>query len=560
MARETFLARVAIACVCAPLLALNTDPLTAAAWFAGALLSEVWTWAACRPVARGESLSRRGRLNYLASTVGASALWCVMAVLYWTTGQSSLRLVALTVLVGVLVHAQCFCFRSPPALIVLAAPAAILWIILPIGFAGLSGIPLLTVAVSLILLLVYVGASALSNMRTAEALEAAEREAVSANRAKSAFLAMMSHELRTPMNGVLGMARALQMTRLDAQQAGYVETIIRSGDGLIEVLNDVLDISKIEAGRLDLEVRPFDLVDAGRRVTELWSEAAAGKGLVLAYEPHPELPSWAMGDETRIRQVLLNLVSNALKFTEAGEVRLLMAPAPASDGDGGVEIIVADTGIGMTPEQQAGLFQPFVQAEASTARRFGGTGLGLAICRHLCELMGGSISVASSPGKGSAFRVWLPLPAAQPPAPAEAPAAPVGLSGLRILVAEDNPINQAVARAILEAAGAQLEMANDGAEALERLRTGDYDLVLMDVHMPVMDGIEALGRIRAGLAGRAGIPVVALTADAIHGEEKRLKSLGFDALQEKPIQPAALFAAILDAVAEKPPPDRQAAA
>jgi CheY-like chemotaxis protein len=217
-----------------------------------------------------------------------------------------------------------------------------------------------------------------------------------------------------------------------------------------------------------------------------------------------------------------------------------------------VEIGVVDTGIGMTPEQVGALFRPFVQAEASTARKFGGTGLGLAICRELATRMGGEIGVHSEPGGGSVFRVWLPLPAAEPAGAAQA--APVPLPPLRVLVADDNPINLAVARAVLEAAGAAIDTAGNGAEALERLRVEAFDLVLLDVHMPLMDGVEAVGRIRDGQAGRADVPVIALTADAMAGEEARLKSLGFDALQHKPVQPGALIAAIAEVLDKRPAP------
>jgi CheY-like chemotaxis protein len=297
---------------------------------------------------------------------------------------------------------------------------------------------------------------------------------------------------------------------------------------------------------MDLDVASFVLRAVADQTVELWAEAASAKRLRLVAETDPDLPPYVLGDETRVRQIVMNLVSNALKFTESGQVRLKLAAAPGADGDGGVEIRVIDTGVGMTPEQVARLFRPYAQADAGTARRYGGTGLGLAICRKLAGMMGGEISVESEPGAGSSFRVWLPLP------PAEAPEAELAealaLPPLRILVADDNPINQTVARAVLEAAGVSVETAADGAQALEQLRVGGFDLVLMDVNMPTMDGIEAVGRIRDGQAGRADVPVIALTADAMPGEETRLRGLGFDGLQHKPVQPAALITAIAAAL------------
>jgi signal transduction histidine kinase/CheY-like chemotaxis protein len=548
-ARDTLRARLAIACGVVVLTLAVIGPAVAAAWGTAFGLAELANRLALRPLATGAPLSRRRRAAYLTGMAFNGLTWSSAAAIYWLTGETPFRLTAMAILAGQLVHAQSFAFRSPAALAVLALPPAALWLILPVALGGYRGLELVVLFMSLAMLLAYVAASARANLRTAAALAQAEREAVAANDAKSAFLAVMSHELRTPLNGVLGMARALQRTSLDTRQQGYVETILRSGGGLLTILNDVLDISKIEAGRMDLEVAAFDLRDLVEQTVELWTESAAAKRLTLACDVEPGLPTAVLGDETRVRQIVMNLVSNALKFTESGSVRLAARAAPGADGDGGVELSVADTGIGMSPSQIAGLFRPYTQAEASTARRYGGTGLGLAICRKLAHMMGGEISVESAPGQGSTFRVWLPLPPAEPAEPAAADGTePAHLPSLRILVADDNPINQAVARAVLEAAGAAIDTAGDGAEALERLRAGGFDLVLMDVNMPRMDGIEALGRIREGQAGRADIPVIALTADALEGEETRLKALGFDGLQHKPVQPAALIGAIVGAL------------
>jgi CheY-like chemotaxis protein len=349
------------------------------------------------------------------------------------------------------------------------------------------------------------------------------------------------------MNGVLGMAHALQQSDLSRRQAEQVAMLVKSGDGLMAILNDILDLSKIEAGRLDLETDAVDLRDLVRLVCGLWSEAAAAKGLDLIIEIDPDLPHAVAVDPTRLRQILQNLLSNALKFTEAGRIQVSVAKRPSARSDRvGVEITVADTGLGISPDQQARLFQPFVQAEASTARRFGGAGLGLAICRRLVDLMGGEITLESTPGRGSIFRVRLDLALAESPPEAGPEAAPLSapLAGLRLLVAEDNVVNQAVARAILEALGARIEIAGDGALALQALAAAPYDLVLMDIHMPVMDGVATLAAIRAGPS--AQVPVVALTADAMSGQDQRLLDLGFDAVQPKPIQPAALVQAILN--------------
>jgi signal transduction histidine kinase/CheY-like chemotaxis protein len=381
--------------------------------------------------------------------------------------------------------------------------------------------------------------------RTAELREQTEL-ALAASRAKSAFLAMMSHELRTPMNGVLGMAKALKMTALSPEQDRQLDMIVRSGDSLMTILNDILDISKIEAGKLDLEVITFDLIELGQSAHDLWADAATTKGVQLIYDVDPATPRWVRGDSTRVRQIVLNLISNALKFTQAGEVRLAIAPVAE-----GVQISVRDTGVGISPAQQAKLFQSFSQADVSTARRFGGTGLGLSICKQLAELMGGGIRCESAEGQGSTFIVVLALPETEAPrvstnddttADGEAGAAP--LAGVNLLVVDDNPINLAVAGAILGAFGATITTAADGMEGLQRLTQADFDVVLMDLQMPRMNGAEALARIRGGAAGRPDIPVIALTAGVMAGETARLLDLGFDDVQPKPINPRELVISI----------------
>jgi two-component system, sensor histidine kinase len=411
--RHMFYVRLVIGIGTALLTAYVYDPVVGAAWLAGFLGVETFTRLITGPVVRGVALRRRRRAAYVVGMFASSLLWSSLAVIYWVDGQEPFRLAAMAVLAGIMVHAQGFSFRSPVALAAMGSPPATLWFLLPAAFGGYSGPPLFALTIGLLLLLVYVAASARANMRTANALAEAERTAVAANDAKSAFLAMMSHELRTPLNGVLGMARALQRTDLDNRQQGYVETILRSGDGLMAILNDVLDISKIEAGRMDLDVAPFDLRALGEQTVELWAEGAAAKSLTLTCKAEPDVPEMVLGDETRVRQILMNLASNALKFTEKGAVTIHLRAAPAADGDGGVEIVVADTGIGMNAEQVSALFRPYMQAEGGV-KKYGGTGLGLAICRKLASMMGGDISVMSDPGQGSAFRVWLPLPASEP--------------------------------------------------------------------------------------------------------------------------------------------------
>lgn len=520
------------------LLLIGFGPPAACAWIIVNIALEALLVFARARYAR---LGRRPPLaERLAPILAFSAVWSTMGAICLFHGSLAMQVAGLVVLLGLLVASLKYAALSWAGFVFLApAPFAAL-IAAPFVLTGFHGWELALVLIALLGLGIILINVARTIRRNAMALEAARAEALDASRAKSAFLAMMSHELRTPMNGVLGMAHALAATKLTPQQGGYLDMIVQSGDGLMAVLNDILDLSKIEAGKLELETVSFDIDKLGRQIFLMWSETARLKDLELVLEIDPATPTWLAGDPVRVRQILLNLISNALKFTEQGAVNVRISPLAPH----GVEILVTDTGIGMRQDQQAKLFQAFAQAEVSTTRRFGGTGLGLSICRQLAEMMGGDISVSSEPGSGSTFRVTLPLPTGQAPAEAETQNEIVSLEGRQILVVDDNKVNQAVAKAILEAAGAVVTLAGDGVEGLDKLRAGDFGVVLMDVHMPRMDGIEALGRIRAGEAGRVDIPVIALTADAMSGEGERLVGLGFDEAHPKPIQPAELLYAV----------------
>ncbi len=474
----------------------------------------------------------------LGPAAAFSTSWSVMASLSWIHGPPGMKFAALVTLFGLLIEGLKYAALSRPMLFSMAPPAFI-----GLAVAGLSAHDLkpgefLVVGVTLVGLFTFL-LEAVRLLRTnAEALERAQTEALEASRAKSAFVAMMSHELRTPMNGVLGLAHALNETRLDATQADYVGMIVQSGDGLMAILNDILDLSKVEAGKLELEAAPFDIRQLAEQARLVWSHTAQLKGLGLTLTVDPAIPDWLCGDPLRVRQILLNLVSNALKFTSHGEVRILIAATPD-----GVSLSVSDTGPGLTDEQRLRLFQPFSQGDRSTARRFGGTGLGLSITRHLAQLMGGDIEVVSVLGQGATFTASLVLPkAAAPIAPAESAPEQIGsIAGLRVLVVDDTRVNQVVARAILEAADAIVDTVDGGREALARLQRETYDVVLMDVHMPEMDGIEAVRRIRTGEGGDRNVPIVALTADAMNGAAEQLRSQGFDLVQPKPVQPAQLL-------------------
>jgi signal transduction histidine kinase/FixJ family two-component response regulator len=382
-------------------------------------------------------------------------------------------------------------------------------------------------------------------LREARALaRRGEQAADAANAAKSAFLATMSHEIRTPLNGVLGMAQAMQADKLSGAQRARIGIVRESGETLLAILNDILDLSKIEAGRLTLETTEFDMGDLARGTHAVFSVMAAERGLSLSLEIDEDALGTYEGDPTRVRQILHNLASNALKFTTAGEVGISVKALEA-----GVRIQVRDTGEGIAPEALDKLFDKFMQADASTTRRFGGTGLGLAICRELSEMMGGAIWAESQPGEGSTFTVDLPLirlgetrqAIAEPAAPPrqESPQ----IAPLRVLAAEDNAINQLVLKTLLAQVGIDPVMVENGQLAVEAWEGDAFDLILMDMQMPVMDGLAATRRIREGeaLDRRSPALIVALSANVLSHQVEAYRKAGMDAHLAKPIEVGRLF-------------------
>jgi signal transduction histidine kinase/AmiR/NasT family two-component response regulator len=379
----------------------------------------------------------------------------------------------------------------------------------------------------------------------------ARDDANAANVLKSHFLANMSHEIRTPLNGVLAMTEVMAMGDLSAVQHERLSVIRESGTLLLSVLNDVLDLSKIEAGRLDLVERDFDLASLALSIRETYATQARAKALEFGVFVAPEaLGSWR-GDVDRLRQILGNLVSNALKFTLEGSISVRFASA---DDGGGLRIDVVDTGIGIAAETLPRLFDKFVQADSSTTRRFGGSGLGLSICSELATLMGGGVHVQSREGQGSTFTVVVAMPRGEATAPAPIEAAPPPIESerrLRVLAADDNPTNQKVIAAVLAPLGAEVELVADGAACVEAWKRGGYDIVLMDIHMPVMDGVEAARTIRALEIsdGRKRIPIVAVTANALVHQVEGYMAAGMDGHVAKPIEVTKLYDAIETAVA-----------
>jgi PAS domain S-box-containing protein len=389
-----------------------------------------------------------------------------------------------------------------------------------------------------------------SRKESERALVQAKEEAEGATRAKSAFLATMSHEIRTPLNGVLGMAQAMAMGEATDQQRERLEVIRQSGESLLAILNDVLDLSKIEAGKLELEQAEFDIDELSRGAIGAFAATAQAKGLAFELKVERAARGVYRGDSVRVRQILYNLVSNALKFTETGGVGVLVGRRNKT-----LSIAVTDSGIGIAADKLAGLFQKFEQADASTTRRYGGTGLGLAICRDLAELMGGTVRAESTPGAGATFIAELPLTRVSA-APAKTVAPPVECGepieggGIRVLAAEDNGMNQLVLRTLLEQIGVTPVIVGNGREAVTAWAREPWDLILMDVQMPEMDGPTATGVIRARERAerRARTPIVALTANAMAHQVAEYLRTGMDDFVAKPIEAGRLYAVIQDAL------------
>jgi signal transduction histidine kinase/ActR/RegA family two-component response regulator len=539
-------------------------------WLAVFLLSEGLARLATGRFKPGVPGTRPMRAAFLLGALPINLTWSWLAAMMWFSPLPDLKLAAVAVWVGQIVYTQNFRHQPAALLAVSAFAPSVSLIVFPLFFFAAQGAGpniarwglVMVVATTLNVMLANRAAAKRMDALTRGLREERER-ALAANRAKSTFVAVTSHELRTPMNGLLGMAYALDRTNLNEAQRRHVRLMIKSGDSLMQVLNDVLDLSKIEAGKVDLDHVAVNLHDLVRAAGDAWRDAAAEKGLWLRTEIDPSAPAWILADSQRIRQVLMNLISNGLKFTSQGGVTIQLLPSspesfPTADGAHEIRLRVVDTGVGVEADVHDRIFESFTQADNAVSRSHGGTGLGLTISRALAHQMDGDLVLESGgpkkEGGGAAFAFTLrAVPIAAPAVAAEevedqdAP----DLGSLRILMAEDNAINQVVVRTMLEATGVALTIVGEGQAALHALKAGAFDAVLMDINMPVMDGITALGAIRAGVAGDPAIPVIALTASAMSGDRERFLAMGFDDHLGKPIRPADLLSSICGAVRGK---------
>lgn len=522
-------------------------------------LLDAWIW---RPVATGRLVRPEKSVIILVSVAQASFVYDLIPIALWTVHDTGLRIFAALWVAGGMLHTTMHMHQNRTAWLYGTGPHMIVFAALPIGSFLFGDMSLANTALAVFGVGLY--ASHMSGTFRAVSLSAKAREdaredavkqreeALAANNAKSAFLATMSHEIRTPLNGVIGLAEVLCGEDLPEKSARHAETIRSSGMMLLQLLNDILDVSKVEAGRLELENTAFNLDDVARKIINLHTPKAREKGIDLEFEIDGDIERVRMGDEYRVAQILHNLVANAVKFTVQGRVTARIKEDGREDW---LRIEVEDTGVGMDEEQAEKVFQPFIQADNSVTRKFGGTGLGLSIVKGIVDAMGGRVAVRSTVGRGSTITVAVPLKATTAAPSVEATAFDHDISsflGMRALVVDDNHVNRLVASSMLSPLEVDAMSADSGEAAIELVKEKNFDLILMDISMPDMDGVEAMLAIRQML-GDAAPPIFAASAHAMKHEVEAYMAKGFDGYLTKPITHAALIDALGKAVAHRAP-------
>ncbi len=559
--------RLIIALIGAVILWAATDAVIAALWIGAIFISQfidVQAWRSLRDPDRTAPPNRHEWILICGSAVQTGLVYSFFPVLLWFLWGEPGKVFGVVWLCGALLHATMHMHHERRTFFAALTPHLFYFLGLPI-YGLITGNQLerwptvailvggsLYVSHLLLAFREYEKSSAAMRQAREHALER-QAAAEHANQAKSAFLANISHEIRTPMNGILGMAAALESGALSSGQAKQVKIIRDSGDMLLTILNDLLDFSKIEANHIELEAAAFKFSEIIETVESLHRPQAEKKNLYLVAQCEGDGEAEWIGDAHRIVQALHNLISNAIKFTEDGGVTVrFIIPSSTSAP---IRIEVTDTGIGVSESQAARIFEPFTQADVTTTRKYGGTGLGLSITKGLIEAMGGALSIRSAPGAGSTFTVELPLERAVGSANSDTVASQVSptsiaapvVSKLRILAAEDNVVNQAVLKNFLQAAGHDVKFVENGLLAVDACKTQDFDIVLMDISMPVMDGVEALREIRfleRDRSVKSGVPIIAVSAHAMSQQIDEYLQAGFDGYITKPVKPAELHSEI----------------
>lgn len=540
------------------------------AWFGTVLITQAADWLVFRPLRLDPESepSHARKIACCATTALTVAVYSGMSAYVWFEGGVTGQVFAMIFSAGGLLHVSLHMHQSRALLLSAVTPHALSFLGLPILTAVIQRNPsILLVAVGCVLYMTHLVVAVRQSSQTTRILRSANRTAGEERRnaeiasaAKSDFLAVVSHEIRTPMNAVISAAHLLRRTRLDGEQREHVSMLLDAGDVLMGLLNDVLDFSKIEAGKMELETAPMNVRDKLVALERLWRPRAAASGIRLRTEVAPDVPAWVSTDALRLQQILFNLMSNAVKFTADGEI---IVTTHWRTRDASLVFEIRDTGCGIPADRLTHIFNSFEQAEAGTTRSYGGTGLGLAISRRLAELMGGSLTVDSVEGAGSTFTLTMPVEimeavAPEPVVPSAAPETDM-LKGSSVLIADDHPVNRRILALLLEPHGCRLTFAENGLEAVEAAETARFDAILMDMQMPVMDGLEASRLIRAKGVNRQ-TPIIALTANAMDIHRAAWTEVGADAFLTKPIDPAVLARTLAELISNAPTTDQIAVA
>ncbi|MBX9706870.1 MAG: response regulator [Caulobacteraceae bacterium] len=526
-----------------------------AVWLAAVAATQLVDWLAFRRLRLNPTIepSTLYKIGLCATAAANVVVYSGIAAILWVSGGEAGRLFAMIQVAGGLLHVSLHMHHVRPLLFAAVIPHSLYFLGMPVVEGIATGrVEDFLIAIGGVLFMTHLVVAVRQSSMTTKALQdandeaqAQRRKAEVASAAKSDFLAVVSHEIRTPMNAVISAANLLRRTRLDREQREHVSMLLDAGDVLVGLLNDVLDFSKIEAGKMQLEASDVQLRDKLASLGRLWQPKAEANGVRLLMEIAPGVPDSIRTDPLRLQQILFNLLSNAVKFTEDGKITVSVA---WRDADQQLVVVVSDTGCGIAPDRLANIFDSFEQADAGTTRRYGGTGLGLAISRRLAEIMGGSLSAQSEVGQGSSFTLTLPVEriAEAAAAPARVDSSEDSLQGRLILAADDHAVNRRILSLLLEPHGCQLVLVENGAEAVEAAASQTFDAILMDMQMPVMDGLTATARIRAeGL--NTNTPVIALTANAMDVHRAAWDAEGVHAFLTKPIDPALLAATLAEA-------------